>query len=123
MEPINSLYFPMKQTRKNLFERSKEIMAATELTREKKVEMVRSAAAGLIEEIFHRTTEGRDFWKRNAAAEKRLAGHNGFSYCPHDGEWSPNRPPEIKALDQEYVDLTHRMTDEAFRKALGRKAA
>lgn len=113
----------MRTTRKDFSERSKEIMAATELTMEQKVDLVRKAAYSFVCDSFGRSPEGRDFWKRYEAAEKRLAGHNGFSYCPHDGEWSPDRPPEIKALDQEYVDLTNRQEEEAVRKALGKKAA
>ncbi len=34
---------------------------------------------------------------------------------PIDGEWTPERPPEIKALDQEFVELTRRKAEETFR--------
>jgi hypothetical protein len=110
-------------TRKEFSERCKEIMASTALTTAEKGQKIRHEAALLIDDTFPKSPEGRDFWKRNEAAEKKLAGHGGYSYCPHDGEWSPVRPPAIKALDREYGDLKHRMTEETFRKVWAKKAA
>ena len=105
-------------TKKEFAERSKEIMAAKELTEIEKRERLHRAATFLIEDTWDRIPEARDLRKRWEATEKKLAGHGGFSYCPHDGEWSPAPPPAIKALDREWMGLRHQKITEVYRKAV-----
>jgi hypothetical protein len=110
-------------TRKEFTKRCKEIKASKELTRAEKAAAIKHEAALFTDRFIENTPEMRDFWRRNTAAEQKLAGHGGFSFCPKSGTWYPSRPPKIQALDQEYVDLTQRMADEVFRKAWTGKAA
>jgi hypothetical protein len=105
-------------TKKDFFERSREIMAAKELTLLQKRETIRNAASFYVEKIWNRLPEVRDLMKRFAEAEKKHAGYNGFSYCPHDGEWSPRPPDAIKALDREWTGLREEKVREAYREIL-----
>jgi hypothetical protein len=105
-------------TKKEFSEKCKGIVASTELTFGQKEELIKHQAALLSDHTSEKTPEIRDFWKRYKASEKKLAGYNGFSYCPESGNWYPDRPTEIKALDREYEDITQRMADETARKAL-----
>ena len=105
-------------TRKEFTEKCKEIVASTELTLGEKEALIKLQAGLLTDHTSTKTPEIRNFWKRYEAAEKELAGYNGFSYCPESGNWYPDRPPAIKTLDREYEDITQRMADETARKAL-----
>jgi len=97
-------------------EKCARIMASTELTREEKEKQVRHEATMFTDFNPEQTPEMSDFWKRNTEAEGRLAGHGGFSYCPESGNWYPSRPPEIKALDEEYGTIRLRETEAVFQR-------
>ena len=105
-------------TRKEFIERSREIMAAKELTEIEKREKLHRAATFLVEDTWYGFAEVRDLMKRWKAAEKEHAGYNGYSYCPHDGEWSPRPPPAITALDREFMGLRHQKINEVYRTAM-----
>jgi hypothetical protein len=108
----------MTMTKKEFSERFKEVMASGGLSILKKAEKVNYLATRLIEDTWDRIPEARDLQGRIATAEKKLAGHGGFSYCPHDGEWSPDLPPAIKALNREWLGLRHQKIEEVSRKAM-----
>jgi hypothetical protein len=108
----------MTMTKKEFSERCKEVMASGGLNILEKAEKVNYLATRLVEDTIEKTPEMRDLRKRWADAEKKLAGHGGFSYCPHDGEWSPHPPPAVKALDREYMGLMNQKISEVGRKAL-----
>ena len=103
--------------RKEFSRRVQEILASTNLDREEKANKIRYEATHLIERTIDRTPEMRDLRKR-WAAEKRLAGRNGYSYCPESGEWYPSLPPAIKSLDREYVGLMQEKVFETCRKPM-----
>jgi len=103
--------------RKEFSRRVQEILASTNLDREEKAKKIRYEATHLIERTIDRTPEMRDLRKR-WAAEKRLAGRNGYSYCPESGEWYPSLPPAIKSLDREYVGLMQEKVFETCRKPM-----
>ena len=104
--------------RKEFSRRVQEILASTKLDREEKAKKIRYEATHLIERTIDRTPEMRDLRKRWAAAEKKLAGRNGYSYCPESGEWYPSLPPAIKSLDREYVGLMQEKVFETCRKPM-----
>lgn len=105
-------------TRAEFTERSKEILAAKELTRIEKREMIRKAAEHHIEKIWDGILEVRDLRKRMVAAEKENAGYNGFSYCPESGTWYPKPPPAIKVLEWEWEGLRREKVNEVYWKAV-----
>jgi hypothetical protein len=113
----------MVKTKKEFSAKCKEVMASTELTLEGKAAAIRRAATFLIENTWDRFPEVRDLEKRWAAAEKKHAGYNGFSYCPESGNWYPDLPPAIKVLDREWNGLRHQKIDEVCRKVRREKAA
>jgi hypothetical protein len=108
----------MTMTKKEFFERCKEVMASGRLGILEKAEKVKYLSTRLIEDTWDKIPEARDLRKRWEATEKKLAGHGGFSYCPHDGEWSPDLPPAIKALDREWLGLRHQKIEEVSMKAM-----
>lgn len=120
---INAFLKEVQMTRKKFSERCKEILASTELGSGKKTAMIESLSTSLIEDIFDGTPEMRDWNKREAEAIKKHAGHGEFSYCPHDGEWSPSRPPAIQAFDQEWKRIFDQKVADTYRKAVTGKAA
>ncbi len=107
-----------RMTRKKFSVRCKEIASSPDHSRAEKLEIIHYLSTSLTEDTIHRTPEFRDWEKREAAAISKHAGHGGFSYCPHDGEWSPDSPAIIKALDQEYTRIFKQKVREAFQKAL-----
>ncbi len=118
---INAFLKEVRMTRGKFSMRRKEIMEATELTLAEKAEKILSISTSLIEDIINKSTEMRDWHEREAAAIKKHAGHGGFSYCPHDGEWSPDRPPAIKTLDDEWKRIFDQKVAETYRKAMNWK--
>jgi hypothetical protein len=110
-------------TKKEFTERCKEIMASTELAQEGKEKEIRHAASLLIDRTMGKSPEIRSLKKRWAAIEKKLAGHNGFSYCPESGNWYPRPPSAVKALEREWIKIHDMKIDEVYRKALTGKAA
>jgi len=111
-------------TRKEFTDRCKGIKATASLTREEKEKEIRHIATMFTDfNLLRKTPEIRDLDRRYKETEKRLAGYNGFSYCPESGDWYPTRPPEIQALDREYEELSKWKAFETFRKAWAGKAA
>lgn len=110
-------------TKAEFTDRCKGIKATASLTREEKEKEIRHVATMFTGSLIGKTPGIRDLDKRYAEAEKRLAGYNGFSYCPESGNWYPTRPPEIQALDKEYTELSNWKSYETFRKAWAGKAA
>ena len=105
-------------TKEKFSERSQEIMAAKDLTMGEKREMLRQAATFHVEKTWDEFPEVRELQKRIEAAEKKHAGRGGYSYCPHDGEWTPDRPQAIKALEREWAGLKWEIVNDVYWEAL-----
>jgi hypothetical protein len=113
----------MQMTKKKFSERCKEIMASTELNEKGKAAAIERAATSFIEDNIDRFPEICSVEERERAVEEKHSGHNGTTYCPECGTWSPKEPPEIKALAKEWSKIKDRKVDELCRKVLAGKAA
>jgi hypothetical protein len=110
-------------TKKEFNEWCKEIMASAELTQEEKKEKIDLKASIWCGHIMDEAPEMSDLLNRFKAAENKLAGHGGFSYCPESGDWYPHPPPAIKALENEFSDLRDRQIDELCVEAMQNTSA
>ncbi len=85
---------------------------------EKVADAINAAAERLLENIFEDFPEVRALRKRERDLERKHSVDKGFIYCPTCITWSPKPPPEVKAIDRQWMGIRAEKKAEFIQKAL-----
>lgn len=75
--------------------------------------MTKGEARRIVDERIHRHPEIRVIRRKQHIIEGKHVSAVGYHYCPECSTWSPEEPPEIKALDKEWKRVYDREVEKA----------
>lgn len=70
--------------------------------------MTEKEAVRVVEKSIHLHPEIKVIWRKQRTIEALHASAVGYHYCPECSTWTPEEPPEIKALGKEWKKVFNR---------------
>lgn len=77
--------------------------------------MTKKEAVRMIEESIQRHPEIKVINRKEGIIEAKYAAVDGYHYCPECSTWTPEEPPEIKALAKEWTRVFNREVKKVWK--------
>lgn len=74
--------------------------------------MTKKEAIRIVEESIQRHQEIKVIQRKEKMIERKHSTVEGYHFCPDCGTWTPEEPPEVKALGREWVRIFNREVEK-----------